>query len=141
MLFSLGLCNQTSNTTFECICQPGWTGKYCELMISYCKNIACQNNGVCRTSLLNYTCLCLDDNYSGQYCENVSTKIKIWRILAKSIAFVAIIFILATVAYIVTMDILKYCFGIDLAKVKVKRKMKRHRPVYQRFIYVTDASH
>ena len=55
----LGVCNETSNTTFICICQVGWQGIYCETKINYCENVTCLNNGVCQSSLLNYTCQCL----------------------------------------------------------------------------------
>jgi len=36
------------------------------------------------------------------------------------------------------MDVLKYFFGIDLAKNKSKLKTKRHQPVIERFIYIVD---
>lgn len=46
------------------------------------------------------------------------------------------------------MDVLKYYFGIDLAKSKSKKcerhkfkKKRKCQPVLQRFVYVIDVSH
>ncbi len=43
--------------------------------------------------------------------------------------------------FIVIMDILKYCFGIDLGheerqRIRQKKQVNRRKPVIQRFVYV-----
>jgi hypothetical protein len=43
--------------------------------------------------------------------------------------------------FIVIMDILKYCFGIDptrkdLERIRRKKRAKKRKPVIQRFVYV-----
>jgi len=68
-LFFTGSCIETSNTTFDCLCTPGWEGIHCEIMVDYCQNITCQNEGICCPSVLNYTCKCLHEIYSGRHCE------------------------------------------------------------------------
>ena len=134
-----GTCNRTTNGTFECLCLPGWTGIYCEKKINYCEKVTCQNNGVCRSLLMNYSCECLGDHFSGRHCEKVAKKIVALRIVSKSVGYIAIIFLVCTVGFFVAMDVLKYCFAIDLTEKELKhirqKKIKR-RPVIQRFVYV-----
>jgi len=132
----IGTCNVISNTTFECLCQLGWTGEQCELITNYCKDISCQNYGVCQSLFLNYTCECLSDSFTGEYCENDNTNRITYQIISKSFAYICILFLVATAVYIVIMDVLKYVFHIDLTKKKSK-----YRPVIQKFIYIIDATH
>jgi len=137
-----GQLTQCNQTNFQCLCQSGWTGQYCQTKIDYCQNILCENNAVCRSTFQNWTCLCLDNNYySGQYCQIDSSKVNFLKIASRSVAYIVIIFLISTAMFIFTMDILKYVFGIDLAKVKhqpEKRQIKRkHRPIVQRFTYIT----
>ncbi|CAF2929625.1 unnamed protein product [Rotaria sp. Silwood2] len=116
-----GICNNTSNLTFNCICNQGWQGINCESMINFCDNITCWNNGVCRPLLLHYKCECLGDSYSGRHCEITSLKIKIYKIVSKSFSYVAIIAISCVVMFVIIMDILKYCFGIDPTREDLER--------------------
>ncbi len=138
----LGVCNETSNTTFICLCQVGWQGVYCETKINSCEHVTCLNNGVCQSSLLDYKCLCLDEYYSGRYCEITSNKILVYQIISKSFAFIAIIAMITVAMYVIVLDVLKYFFGIDpvakeLEKIKQKNKIKRKKPpVIIRYIYV-----
>jgi hypothetical protein len=91
---------------------------------------------------LNYKCECLGDSYSGQHCEITASKIKIYQIISKSFAYVAILAIITVAMVIIIMDILKYYFGIDPTREDLerlrreKRAKKRKPPVIQRFIYV-----
>jgi hypothetical protein len=90
---------------------------------------------------MNYTCECLGNSFFGRHCEIVAIKIKIYRIVSKSVAYVAIIVIGSTAMFIVIMDILKYCFGIDPVdeereRLRREKPAKRRKPVAQRFIYV-----
>jgi len=135
-----GTCNQT---TGECSCENGWTGDYCEKMINYCENVTCENNALCRRLLMNFICECLTENYSGRYCEIVSTKLVILQFVSKSIGYIAILSLSIVVGFVVIMDVLKYGFGIDPTKHELERirrekarKRKQHRPVIQRFHYV-----
>lgn len=149
-IFFAGTCNAISNTTFSCSCAHGWEGIHCETQINYCRNVTCENNGVCRPLFLNYICECLGNSYSGRHCEIKSRKTNILQIIAKSLAYVAIIIMISAAIFIIVMDILKYWFGIDLtfaelAKFretrsikKTKRKVKRKTkpPVVVRYTYV-----
>ena len=135
-----GTCNET---TGECSCEHGWTGEFCEKRIDYCANVTCENNAPCRSSFLNFTCECLTENYSGQYCEIVSTKLATLQFVSKSFGYIAILFLLLVIGFIVLMDVLKYGFGLDPTKHELERirrekarKRKQHRPVIQRFHYV-----
>lgn len=140
VLFS-GTCNETSAKEFYCNCTLGWEGHHCERKTNYCHNNLCRNRGVCEPLFRNYTCRCLGDGFSGVHCEVIATKIVVYGIAAKSFAYLSILVITAFAMFIVTMDILKYCLGIDppceeRKRIQGKKRVKKHQPVIQRFIYV-----
>lgn len=141
---SLGTCYNVSDTDFNCSCVSGWEGKRCERMINHCDNITCENKGICRPSLLIYTCECLY-GYYGQHCETATATLVIYQIVSTSFAYVAIIAMGAVVMFVVVMDILKYCFGIDPVeeereKMRQQRRAKKRKPIIQRFVYVNATS-
>jgi hypothetical protein len=144
-IFVVGTCNVTSITTFNCTCAPGWEDVHCQTQIDYCGSITCLNNGVCQPVLLGFECLCLGDSYSGQYCEITSSKTKTLQAVAKSFAYIAIIAIVTVALFIVVMDILTYCFGIDLtnkerAALRQRKYIRKKRPgFFSRYIHI-DAS-
>ena len=130
----LGKCNETSNSTFDCLCPPAWRGAHCETSIDACANVTCQNNGVCRSSLLNYTCQCLGESYSGRHCEIKASSMAVKQAVSRSFAFVAIVALICVAIFIVTMDVLKYGFGVDPTERQARKKNDPHYIV--RFIYV-----
>ncbi|CAF0943686.1 unnamed protein product [Adineta steineri] len=134
-----GICYQSSNTTFTCSCNEGWQGVHCEIRINYCKNITCYNQGVCQSLSSNYTCLCITENYSGRYCQIKSGKIVTLERVSKSFGYIAIIFLISTALFIITMDILKYYFGIDPIRKRLqsRRRVKKTKvvPVVQKIYY------
>ena len=144
MILFLGTCNETSNSTFECVCENGWTGIHCELKVNYCENVRCLNNGVCRPLFLNFTCECLGTSYSGRYCEITETKTIIHQTVSKSFGYIAILSLVSVALFFIIMDGLKYIFGIDpikdeLEKMKKEKRLKnrkKHPPVIQKFVYV-----
>ena len=115
-------------------------------MISFCQSAPCINRGVCRPLLLNYTCECLRGSYSGRHCEITATRIIILNIVSKSFAYIAILAMVNVAIFVVVMDILKYCFGIDPVEEErermrqEKRAKRRKRPVIQRFVYTHAAA-
>lgn len=143
-VFVSGTCSLDEfNVTFICHCKDGWTGQRCQTMINYCENITCYNNGVCRPLFMNYTCECLGDSYFGKHCEETATKIVVFQIVSKSFAYVGIIALICVAIFIVVMDILKYCFGIDPVReererLQREREAKRRKPIIQRFVYVNE---
>ncbi|CAF0824779.1 unnamed protein product [Adineta ricciae] len=124
--FNSGQCNETSNQTYECLCAYGWANAHCETQINYCESNKCR------------------------HCEVVGQTMIAHQIAAKSLAYVAIIFITVSVMFFILMDALKYVLGIDLAKEemdkiekgkKAKQKSTRRQPpVFQKFVYVDSAT-
>ncbi|UJR16692.1 hypothetical protein I4U23_003592 [Adineta vaga] len=143
-----GMCNDSRDAPLSCICSNGWQGVHCESMINYCERdkITCSKNGVCRPLLLGYKCECFGTSYSGRDCEIVTAKIRIIKILSKSLSYVSILIIISFILFIIIMDILKYCFGIDPVRDDLeryrreKRTQNRKHPVIQRFVYVNKPS-
>lgn len=128
-LFHLGICNQTSPITFICRCHLGWTGRYCQQIINNCENIQCLNKGKCISLFLNFTCDCRGTGYSGRFCEIESTRLIVHQIVSKSVSYVAILVLIAVALFIIILDILKYCFGIDVTKdelEQIRRKKQNH---------------
>jgi len=116
-----------NKTTFECECQEGFTGIYCELKIDQCKNISCKNRGLCRMIDRKWKCFCLDSSlYYGNYCEYQTSGLTVKKVMAKSFSSVAIAVITLTVSFVVSMDVLKYVFHIDPVKA-VRKKVKKSK--------------
>ena len=136
MIF-LGICNETSNTEYQCSCSAGWEGNHCQNVINYCTDVSCLNNGVCRSSLMNYTCECLPDSYSGRHCEITANRIVIYQTISKSVGYIAILVVISAATLIVIMDLLKYCFGINPTRVQRKQiPRKRKTPVIIQYKYI-----
>jgi hypothetical protein len=106
-------------------------------MINYCHDELCQNRGVCRPILNGYFCECLIGSYSGQHCEIIAMRIVILQAASKSMAYIAIIALLCVAMFVIIMDILKYCFGIDPVeeerrKIRHARRIKRQKDLARR---------
>lgn len=140
--FVVGTCIQISNTAFQCQCAPGWEDEICQTMINYCSDDICLNAGVCQSSLLSYSCLCLAGSYAGRTCEVAEKRLVTLQMVSRSFAYVAIIAIVGVAIVVVVLDILKYCFGIDPVhrkrqKKKSRQRKKRKKPVQIiRFKYI-----
>ena len=139
----VGACS-ASNESFLCSCTSGWRNDHCQTRVDYCLNVTCENQGVCRPSLGNYSCECLGSSFSGRHCEITSTDTKIRQVVARTFAYVAIISIATVMMFVITLDVMKYCFGIDVTYAEMKRiqvkKIKR-KPAPRtmvRFLYVDN---
>ena len=135
---SLGECDGTSKSNFNCTCSSDWTGDRCETKLDFCHNITCRNGGSCRPLVGNFTCDCPTEDYSGEFCENLSLKIKTLQFIARSFAFVVILSISSVAIFVIVMDVLKYFFNIDPSRKEFERlrRKKRHRLIAIRFLYV-----
>jgi TRAP-type C4-dicarboxylate transport system permease small subunit len=105
-------------------------------MINYCTNITCFNQGVCQPSFLNFTCLCLGESYSGQYCEITANKIIVRKRVSRSFAYIAIIAMLSVLMFIAVLDVLKYFFGIDPVTRRIKQKKKKKKQLTKKKISI-----
>lgn len=140
-LCHIGTCNTTSNSTFVCVCTAGFHGTRCATPINVCQNVVCLNHGVCRSSRLDYSCECLSDSYSGRYCERSADDIVLRRTISRSVGYVAITALIMSAMFIVTLDLLKYGFGVDPVNRPEEKLMRRKRlPVAIRFIYINTVS-
>lgn len=127
-----------SNSEFYCNCTAGRNGIYCENKINYCQHGICLNNGVCRTLVDDYQCECLADSFHGRHCEISTHRIQRLQMASRSVAYVVIIFLISVALLVVGMDVLKYYFGIDVARKDLQRirRKKRRPPVIIRFKYL-----
>lgn len=116
--------------SYDCQCEPGYQGTHCEHITNMCENITCQNNGKCVYSHLSWKCQCLGHFYSGMYCEQKSTSLKVRQIISKSVGYIAILAICGVVLFVIIMDVLKYVFKID--PVGPYRQLKKSNIAKQR---------
>ncbi|CAF3399711.1 unnamed protein product [Rotaria socialis] len=64
-----GTCHNNDENTFQCICQPGFTGTTCDMPSDFCNTNPCTNGGTC-SNLGNgsFICACLQD-FTGSDCS------------------------------------------------------------------------
>lgn len=128
-LFSspIGTCQSPDDISSICTCDvKSWTGAHCEEKVDYCKALRCLNGGVCRPLLGGARCECVSDSYSGEMCEIVSKRLTIRKMVSKSLAYVAIIAMCSVMLFVIVMDVLKYCFGIDPVE-EVREEMRQEK--------------
>jgi hypothetical protein len=129
--------SSNNGSDFKCECVEGYKGVYCELKMSLCDNITCENRGICQTIDFMWKCLCLDSSlYYGNYCQFKTNKLRIHEILSKSFASIAIAAIVTTCTFIAVMDLLKYVFHIDPVEAerdsyrkRVEERKRAKRPI------------
>ncbi|CAM4917867.1 unnamed protein product, partial [Rotaria socialis] len=134
-----GICVSLNNTRFYCNCTPERTGHRCEHLINYCHNVACLNNGVCRTLNLDYQCECPPGSYSGRHCEYPSRSNRIRQFLTKLFIYLAIIIVSIVIIFILVINILKCACGIDPCRIQrewiqvkfARFKQKNHKKTQQ----------
>ncbi len=67
-----GTCHKkiTNSTMFKCICQPGYSGTFCDQKEPFCNDLdRCKNGGTCyQTDLIDGKCACTT-KFKGLYCE------------------------------------------------------------------------
>ena len=130
------MCHPGGNQSFLCVCTNGWEGDHCEGQVNLCRAVQCLNGGVCRPSFLNYTCKCLGASFSGRHCEITSRETILRQRLSKSFAYIAIIAMVSVAVVVVTMDVLKYGFGIDPAKEELEKQQQKKKAKGKRTIMV-----
>lgn len=66
--------------------------------------------------------------YLSTICEHTADHIVLKKMVSKSFAYIAILAICGVALFVIVMDLLKYCFGIDpVAKERGKRSKKKRR--------------
>ncbi|CAF3578872.1 unnamed protein product [Adineta steineri] len=64
-----GTCQNKNETIFQCICNPGFTGKTCDTSFNTCESNPCMNDGKCSNQGNGlFTCVC-SAGYSGSDCS------------------------------------------------------------------------
>ena len=126
-LFVEGRCIEINSTDFFCNYTRGHTGLQCEQLVNYCQQVTCYNQGVCVSTLVDYTCQCISTSYSGRHCENVAGSVVLRQYVSRTLGYIAIIAIVLVAAFVLMMDLLKYGFGVD--PVGEERERNRRRKV------------
>ncbi|XP_078339118.1 agrin-like isoform X9 [Crassostrea virginica] len=65
-----GSCFMSDKEVFQCVCEPGFTGPLCEVMMDPCMKSLCKEGSTCvGTEDGGFTCHC-PENMEGEFCEN-----------------------------------------------------------------------
>jgi hypothetical protein len=65
-----GSCYTNVNSQMECRCQPGYTGRYCDVTIGPCHSNPCPHpESVCLSVQEGFVCLCNDNQLLEPYCN------------------------------------------------------------------------
>lgn len=100
------------------------------MSIDYCANITCLNNGVCQSSSRSYQCQCLYGT-RGIHCEETETTLIVRRYASKSVSYILIIVFVVFAIFIITLDILKYVFDINITeqdRKEIRRQKRTNQP-------------
>lgn len=68
-----GICSDALDG-YSCECQPGYSGKNCEINVDDCLENICTNGATCEDGVLGYSCLC-PILFTGELCETEIGKI------------------------------------------------------------------
>ncbi|XP_069117853.1 agrin-like isoform X2 [Argopecten irradians] len=63
-----GTCLMSDAEIFTCLCEEGYSGNNCEIVLNPCVSAVCQHGATCRQTLEGYECVC-PDNREGEFCE------------------------------------------------------------------------
>jgi hypothetical protein len=119
--------NQTSASSFQCICQDNlYGGTYCENKVDLClnKTDVCFNDqqGYCIINGSQPMCKC-KNGYSGDKCEIISTSLIVKKVIISVSTIIAIVVIISFIILVLFFDFTKY-FLMKKKQKEVKKKSK-----------------
>ena len=59
---------------FTCVCDAGYTGKYCERNIDECEDVSCSGHGHCVDEVNSFVCEC-EVGFTGRYCSEGNSEV------------------------------------------------------------------
>ncbi len=109
---------------FSCECQYPFYGRRCELKVNLCLNYTCvARQGTCVVNGTQPVCSCFS-SFSGQFCEIMSTQLKLVKAVSTGTAVIAILVMSTFVGLIVSLDIARL-FGFNPKPIKSASKSKK----------------
>lgn len=136
--------------SYNCTCLSGFEGYHCERNIDDCVEGVCQNGAQCIDLVNTFRCECLSFFY-GEFCENKREDLVLKENVSRSFSVFAIIAIVLTYGFFITLDLLRFFFKIEpsglleerqlirkkrlMKKIMDDMKSKRKRKKYRRIIY------
>lgn len=80
--------SQEVSRGYQCVCQPGFVGRHCEVQRNRCASTPCKNGGHCHALLEGFMCEC-PQGFTGATCE---VRIRSSQVERQCVAYIASIF-------------------------------------------------
>ncbi|CAF0743039.1 unnamed protein product [Brachionus calyciflorus] len=139
-----------SGRSYNCTCLSGFEGSHCEKNIDDCEEGVCKNGAQCQDLVNTFRCECLSYFY-GNFCEFKREDLVLKENVSRSFSVFAIISIVLTYGFFITLDLLRFFFKIEpsglleerqlirkkrlMKKIMEDMKSKRKRKKYHKIIY------
>lgn len=127
-------CNQFYNSRYyNCTCPVGFKGAHCEINIDDCVKDACQNGAQCEDLVNNFRCICTS-YFSGEFCEIKNAELEMKENVSRSFSVLAILFIILTYAFFISLDVLRFVFKIEPESLSRERTIRKKKKLMKKIM-------
>ena len=110
-----GVCVDKIND-YDCLCEPGWRGRNCEILKTPCDHVTCSNNGMCIDTRLetwtpaDFECLCASKICRATLSATHITQIPVSGKKLSNRLFWALLSVICALSLTIAFGIYLYCY-------------------------------
>ncbi len=108
-------------------------GLHCEINIDDCLEDSCKNGAQCEDLINDFRCICTSF-FSGQFCETKNAELEMKENVSRSFSVLAILFIILTYAFFISLDILKFVFKIEPESLSRERDIRKKKKLMKKIM-------